>query len=163
MNYVRIDLPLFEHHEWAIPAAMGARALQKVAPNKYWAYVDYVFKNQELIGKRKIDEVVREWMEDNDVDWNAIAKVYNSKSERQALLDQVSRAFAVGVAATPTFVVNGQILGFGGGHVHDGCDSQCCWHPVPRRKSLPSSARTAQTGLRVSKSQSLKECPCRAL
>lgn len=113
INYTRIDLPLFEHHEWAIPAAMGARALQKVAPAKYWAYVDYIFTNQESIGKRKIDDVVREWMEDNDVDWAAIQKIYNSKSERQALLDQVSRAFAVGVAATPTFIVNGQIMGFG--------------------------------------------------
>ena len=113
MNYVRIDLPLFEHHEWSVPAAMGARALAKVAPAKYWSYVDYVFKNQEEIGKRKIDDVVKEWMEDNDVDWAAISKIYNSKAERQALLDQVSRAFAVGVAATPTFVVNGQIMGFG--------------------------------------------------
>jgi protein-disulfide isomerase len=113
MNYVRIDLPLFEHHEWAIPASMGARALQRVAPAKYWAYVDYIFKNQEAIGKRKIDEVVKEWMDDNDVDWTAVSKIYNSKAERQALLDHVSRAFAVGIAATPTFVVNGQIMGFG--------------------------------------------------
>lgn len=113
MNYVRIDLPLFEHHEWAVQAAMGARALQKVAPDKYWDYVDYIFKNQEVIGTRKIDDVVKEWAEDHDVDWNAMLKIYNSKSERQALLDQVSRAFAVGVAATPTFVVNGQIMGFG--------------------------------------------------
>ncbi|HEY0370898.1 MAG TPA: thioredoxin domain-containing protein [Thermoanaerobaculia bacterium] len=113
MNYVRIDLPLFEHHEWAIEAAMAARALQKVAPDKYWSYVDYVFKNQEAIGKRKIDDVVKEWMEDNDVSWAEIAKTYTSKAERQALLDQVSRAFALGIAATPTFVVNGQIMGFG--------------------------------------------------
>ncbi|HET8773456.1 MAG TPA: thioredoxin domain-containing protein [Thermoanaerobaculia bacterium] len=113
MNYVRIDLPLFEHHEWSVPAAMGARALQKVAPDKYWDYVDYVFKNQEEIGKRKIDDVVKDWMEDHDVDWAAIAKIYNSKTERQALLDQISRAFAIGIAATPTFVVNGQIMGFG--------------------------------------------------
>jgi protein-disulfide isomerase len=113
MNYVRIDLPLFEHHEWALPAAMGARALQKVAPAKYWQYVDYIFKNQELIGTRKIDDVIKEWAADNDVDWAAMDKIYSSKTERQALLDQVSRAFAVGVAATPTFVVNGQIMGFG--------------------------------------------------
>lgn len=113
MNYVRIDLPLFEHHEWAVPAAMGARAIQKVAPAKYWQYVDYIFKNQEIISGRKIDDVVKEWAEDNDVDWAAMNKIYSSKTERQALLDQVSRAFAVGVAATPTFVVNGQIMGFG--------------------------------------------------
>lgn len=113
VNYVRIDLPLFEHHEWAVPAAMGARALQRVAPARYWQYVDYIFKNQEAIGKRKIDDVVREWVEDNDVDWAAFQKIYTSKAERQALLDQVSRAFAVGVASTPTFLLNGQIMGFG--------------------------------------------------
>ncbi len=113
MNYVRIDLPLFEHHEWAVPAAMGARALQRVAPSKYWAYVDYIFKNQEMIGKRKFDEVWKEYLEDNDIDAAAVNKIYNSKTERQALLDQVSRAFSVGIASTPTFIVNGQIMGFG--------------------------------------------------
>jgi protein-disulfide isomerase len=113
VNYIRLDLPLFEHHEWSVPAALGARAVQKVAPAKYWSYVDYIFKNQEAIGKRKFDDVVREWMEDNDVDWAAASKIYNSKTERQAILDQVSRAFAVGVVATPTFIVNGQIMGFG--------------------------------------------------
>jgi protein-disulfide isomerase len=113
MNYVRIDLPLFEHHEWAVPAAMGARAIQRVAPAKYWQYVDYVFKNQETIGKRKFDDVIKEFADDNDLDWAALAKIYHSKSERQALLDQVSRAFAAGIASTPTFVVNGQIMGFG--------------------------------------------------
>jgi protein-disulfide isomerase len=113
VNYVRIDLPLFEHHEWAIPAAMGARAIQRVAPAKYWQYVDYVFKNQEAIGKRKFDDVLKEWLEDNDVDFAAVNKIYTSKSERQTLLDQVSRAFDHGIASTPTFIVNGQPLGFG--------------------------------------------------
>ena len=113
INYVRLDLPLFEHHEWSVPAALGARALQKVAPAKYWQYVDYIFKNQEQIGKRKFDDVIREWAEDNDVSWTEIQKTYGSKAEQKALLDQVSRAFAVGVAATPTFIINGQIMGFG--------------------------------------------------
>ncbi|HEY0158932.1 MAG TPA: thioredoxin domain-containing protein [Thermoanaerobaculia bacterium] len=113
MNYVRIDLPLFEHHEWAIPAAMAARAIQKVAPAKYWGYVDYIFKNQESIGKRKFDDVLKEYLDDNDIDAAAVNKIYTSKTERQALLDQVSRAFALGIASTPTFIVNGQIMGFG--------------------------------------------------
>jgi protein-disulfide isomerase len=113
MNYVRIDLPLFEHHEWSLPAAMGARAIQKVAPAKYWQYVDYVFKNQEVIGKRKFDDVIKEFAEDHDIDWTALNKIYSSKTESQALLDQISRAFAAGIASTPTFIVNGQIMGFG--------------------------------------------------
>ncbi|HEX8254121.1 MAG TPA: thioredoxin domain-containing protein [Thermoanaerobaculia bacterium] len=113
MNYVRLDLPLFEHHEWALPAAMGARAIQRVAPAKYWAYVDYIFKNQESIGTRKFDEVWNDYISDNDIDAAAVNKIYSSKTERQALLDQVSRAFALGIASTPTFIVNGQIMGFG--------------------------------------------------
>jgi protein-disulfide isomerase len=113
INYIRIDLPLFENHEWAIPAAMGARAIQRVAPAKYWQYVDYVFKNQETAGRRPFDQLLREYCADNDIDWSAVQKIYASKAERQALLDQVSRIFATGVASTPTFIVNGQMLGFG--------------------------------------------------
>lgn len=114
INYVRLDLPLFEHHEWAVQAAMGARALQRVAPAKYWAYVDYIFKNQQQIGPRgNFDLVLKEWAEDNDVSWEAINRIYASKAERQALLEQVSRAFSIGIASTPTFLVNGQIMGFG--------------------------------------------------
>ena len=113
ISYARIDLPLFEHHEWALPAAAGARAIQRVAPAKYWTYVDYVFKNQEDIGKRPFDKVIQEFAEDHEIDWAAVKAIYASKSERQALLDQVSKAYALGVASTPTFVVNGQIMGFG--------------------------------------------------
>lgn len=113
INYIRLDLPLFEHHEWSVPAAMGARAIQRVAPAKYWQYVDYVFKNQEEIGKRQFDSVLKDYCEDHDIPWPAVQKIYASKSERQALLDQVSRAFGVGIASTPTFIINGQIMGFG--------------------------------------------------
>lgn len=114
LSYTRLDLPLFENHQWAIAAAMGARAVQKVAPAKYWQYVDYVFKNQEQIDQRKnFDAVLKEWLEDNDVSWTEVQKTYASKAERTALLEQVSRAFAIGVASTPTFIVNGQIMGFG--------------------------------------------------
>ncbi|HKR66523.1 MAG TPA: thioredoxin domain-containing protein [Thermoanaerobaculia bacterium] len=113
LSYTRLDLPLFEHHEWAVPAAMGARAIQRVAPKQYWEYVDYVFKNQEAIGKRAFDQVFQEYLEDHDIDPAPIMKIYSSKAERAALLDQVSRAFTLGVNSTPTFIVNGQIMGFG--------------------------------------------------
>lgn len=113
ITYARIDLPLFEHHEWAIPAAMGARAIQSVAPAKYWQYVDWIFTNQEAIGKRNFDQVLREYAEDNDIPWAPLQKIYSSAVERKALLDQVSRAFSAGIASTPTFVINGQIMGFG--------------------------------------------------
>jgi len=113
VNYGRLDLPLFDHHNWAMQAAMAARAIQRVAPKKYWDYVDYVFKNQEEIGKQQFDKVLQNYLEDNDLDLAAVQKIYASKAERQALLEQVSRAFSMGIASTPTYIINGQMMGFG--------------------------------------------------
>ncbi len=113
IDYIRLDLPLFEHHEWAVPAALAARALAKVAPKEYWKYVNYVFDNQEMIGKQNFDTFLKNYCEDRDINWNAVEKVYRSPAERQSLLDQVSRAFDNGIVSTPTYIVNGRIVGFG--------------------------------------------------
>jgi hypothetical protein len=113
VDYYRLDLPLFEHHEWALNAALGARAIQKVAPSKYWAYVNFVFENQETIGKQPFDTVLKNFVEDNDVNWKSVEKIYRSPVEKKALVDQVSRAFDAGIISTPTYIINGQVLGFG--------------------------------------------------
>jgi protein-disulfide isomerase len=113
VNYFRLDLPLFEHHDWSFQAAMGARALQRVVPAKYWEYVNWVFANQEILTKETIDKSVKDFMTDHDVDWKAIDAIYSSPTERQMLLDQVSRAFAVGIVSTPTYIINGQTMGYG--------------------------------------------------
>lgn len=113
ITYLRLDLPLFEQHEWSVPAAAAARAIQKTAPAKYWAYVDHVFKNQEQIEKMSFDKFIYDYLEDHDIPRAAFDRIYTSTSERQAILEQVSRAFDVGVASTPTFIINGQMSGYG--------------------------------------------------
>lgn len=113
VDYYRLDLPLFEHHEWALAAALGARALSKVAPAKYWTYGNFIFENQETIGKQSFDKVFQNFCEDNDVNWKAAEKIYRSQAAKKALVDQVSRAFDNGILSTPTYIINGQILGFG--------------------------------------------------
>jgi len=113
VDYYRLDLPLFEHHEWALAAALGARAISKVAPAKYWNYVNFVYENQETIGKQPFDKFFQNWIEDHDINWKAIEKIYRSPVEKKALIDQVSRAFDNGVLSTPTYIINGQVLGFG--------------------------------------------------
>ncbi|HYS53526.1 MAG TPA: thioredoxin domain-containing protein [Thermoanaerobaculia bacterium] len=114
VDYKRLDLPLFEHHEWALPAAMGARAIQQVAPSKYWAYVNFVFENQEAVDKTpSFDTTLQNFCEDHDIDWKKVEKIYRSTAERADMLEQVSRAFDMGVNSTPTYIINGQIMGFG--------------------------------------------------
>ena len=113
VDYYRLDLPLFEHHEWALQAALGARAIQHVAPKKYWEYVNFVFGNQDTITQPAFDKLFKEYCEDHDISWTAVEAIYRSPTENAALLDQVSRAFDAGIASTPTYIVNGQVLGFG--------------------------------------------------
>lgn len=114
VRYTRLDLPLFEHHEWAFNAALGARAIQRVAPGKYWTYVNYVFANQEEIGKMPSYETfLKNFCDDRDISWKAVSAIFKSASEKQALLDQVSHAFDNGIVSTPTYIINGQIMGFG--------------------------------------------------
>jgi protein-disulfide isomerase len=113
VDYKRLDLPLFEHHEWSLFAALGARAIQKVAPAKYWDYVNFVFANQEAIGKTSFDKTLKSFCEDHDIPWARVSAIYLSNSERQALLDQVAHAFDSGVSSTPTYIINGQVMGFG--------------------------------------------------
>ena len=113
VDYYRLDLPLFEHHEWALDAALGARALSKVAPAKYWNYVNFVFENQETIGKEPFDKFLKNFVEDNDINWKAVEKIYKSPVEKKALIGQVSRAFDNGILSTPTYIINGQVIGFG--------------------------------------------------
>ena len=69
ISYARLDLPFFEHHDWAIHAAVVARALQRTAPSKYWAFVDFVFSNQESLTAKNVEAKMREFLADNDVDW----------------------------------------------------------------------------------------------
>lgn len=108
ISYARIDLPFFEHHDWAIQPALVARHLQKAAPDKYWSFVDAVFARQEQITAKNVDAQLKEIAGDLDLDWEKIAPVLKSQTEKRALLDQIGRLYDNEVFATPTFVVNGQ-------------------------------------------------------
>lgn len=114
VSYARLDLPFFEHHDWAIHAAVTARALQRTAPAKYWPFVDYVFTNQQALTAKNVEAKIKEFLADNDVDWKTIEPAWKSKDEKRALLDQISRFYDNEVFATPTFVVNGQRVFYSG-------------------------------------------------
>jgi len=113
IRYSRLDLPIFDHHDYAIEAAMGARAIQKVAPQHYWSYVDFMFKNQEEITAKNFAETFRNFLSDHDIDPKKIEPAFKSKSDREELLRQISRAYDNGIYATPTFIVNGQNIFYG--------------------------------------------------
>lgn len=113
IRYLRLDLPITDHHDWAMDAALGARAIQKVSPEHYWSYVDYIFENQPNITAQSIDGIVRDFVEGSGIDWETFVRYYESPSERNRLNRQTGRAFENNIFATPTVLVNGRTLFYG--------------------------------------------------
>jgi protein-disulfide isomerase len=110
IEFVRIDLPLFENNDWAFEAAMGARAIQHEAPNAYWDFVDYVFDRQVMLTRGNVEKTIREFAEERDLDWSRLEPFYRSTQERQKLVDQVGLIFDLGLFGTPTFLIDGQVV-----------------------------------------------------
>lgn len=108
IGYTRIDLPFFEHHDWTLRASLAARAIQKLKPEVYWDYVDFIFRNQDSITAIAIDKWITDFLQDRDVDVEPIRQVMNKSEEKRALIDQVGRLYSAEVYATPTILVNGQ-------------------------------------------------------
>lgn len=113
IRYLRLELPITDHHPWAMKAALGARAIDNVAPQHYWSYVDYIFENQPNITAESIDQVVRDFVEGTGIDWKTFQRHYESPSERSRLNRQTGRAFENNIFATPTILVNGRPLFYG--------------------------------------------------
>ncbi|MBI2213429.1 MAG: thioredoxin domain-containing protein [Acidobacteria bacterium] len=114
ITYARLDLPFFEHHDWAIHPALIARYLQRSAPDKYWPFVDSVFGRQEQITAKNVEAQLREIAADLEIDWKKIDPILKSSAEKRALLDQIGVLYDSEVYATPTFVVNGQRVFYAG-------------------------------------------------
>lgn len=114
ISYTRLDLPLFEGHDWTITASLAARAMQQVAPAKYWDFVDYIFDNQESIQLSSIDNMIRDWVEAKGVDQAKFTTLWKSDAELKKLLDHTGRVYDVSINSTPTFIINGQVTPYGG-------------------------------------------------
>ncbi|HUO85279.1 MAG TPA: thioredoxin domain-containing protein [Thermoanaerobaculia bacterium] len=118
ISYSRLDLPLTGSHDWTLLASLGAQAIRTVAPKHYWDYVDYIFSNQSEITKASIGTVMQGFCDMHDIDWKRVEPLIRDSKQRHAMLDQVGRSFEHGILATPTFLVNGQLVYFSGDGSH---------------------------------------------
>lgn len=110
ISYTRLDLPLFEHHDWVLDAALTARAIQKLAPAKYWDFVDLIFVNQPSITKANVQQVMSGFAEDLGIDWKSVSVEAAKPANKQQLLAQTGKAFDQAIYGTPTFIINGRIM-----------------------------------------------------
>lgn len=115
VRYVRFDLPLVGFHPWAFQAAVAGRAVYRQKPELFWSYKKAVYENQEQMTAFAIDDFVRGFAQDHELDMKRFDADVASEALRGELLKGVAMAFSNDVRATPTYMVNGVFVDPGDG------------------------------------------------
>jgi protein-disulfide isomerase len=106
------DFPLMQSHPEALLAAMAVNCAGD--QQKYWEYHDKVFREQYNKG----DDVIRlkpadlkKWAKDIKLDAAAFDQCLDSEKYKSEVLKDEADGEAAGVQGTPTFFINGRLMG----------------------------------------------------
>lgn len=109
IEFRRIDLPINTKHDWSMAASTAGQAILKLAPAKYWDYVDYMFKRQPDLTAATVETAIQDFAEGHELDWPAIRKEMRSPQARRAQTARLGALFSHGIFGTPKVLVNGRI------------------------------------------------------
>jgi protein-disulfide isomerase len=107
VRYVRYDMPLITIHPWAFSAAVAGRAIFRQKPDLFWTFKEKIYENQDKLNNFVIDDFVRGFAQDHDLDMKKFDADVNSPEIRADILRGLGAAFVNDVRATPTYLVNG--------------------------------------------------------
>jgi len=106
------DFPLMQSHPEALLAAMAVNCAGD--QQKYWEYHDKVFREQYNKG----DDVIRlkpadlkKWAKDIKLDPAMFDQCLDSEKYKSEVLKDEADGQAAGVQGTPTFFINGRVMG----------------------------------------------------
>lgn len=112
MKLVFRDFPLMQSHPEALLAAMAVNCAGD--QQKYWEYHDKVFREQYNKG----DDVIRlkpadlkKWAKDIKLDPAMFDQCLDSEKYKSEVLKDEADGEAAGVQGTPTFFINGRVMG----------------------------------------------------
>lgn len=108
IEYRRIDLPLFRHHSWALPAALYGRAIYHQSPEAFWNYKDRLFDHQGELNNFVLEDFTQGFAEGEGLDVERLMRESASEALKREILDGLGTAIALQVEATPTFWINGR-------------------------------------------------------
>ena len=106
------DFPIVQIHPEALLAAMAVDCAGE--QNKYWEYHDKVFREQynkgdDLIRFKAAD--LKKWAKDIKLEPAAFDQCLDSEKYKDEVLKDKADADAVSVQGTPTFFINGRVIG----------------------------------------------------
>jgi protein-disulfide isomerase len=126
VRYVRYDLPLVTMHPWAFTAAIAGRAIWHQKPELFWDFKKQVYDNQEKLNAFTIDDFMRNYAKDHDLNMEKFDAEVANESLKAKLMEGVGTAFSNDIRATPTYIVNGVMVDAGdnGAALHSYVESQ---------------------------------------
>jgi protein-disulfide isomerase len=117
VQFVYKDYPLSEIHPWATHAAVDANCLAAQNNDAYWEFADHIHGNQQEIGSQKgrdgqfaaLDRVTLEQGQRHNLDLAKLQSCVKAQNE-DTVKASVHEGDGVGVTATPTLFINGQLM-----------------------------------------------------
>jgi protein-disulfide isomerase len=106
------DFPIVQIHPEALLASMAVECAGE--QNKYWEYHDKVFREQynkgdDLVRFKAAD--LKKWAKDTRLDQAKFDQCLDSEKYKGEILKDKADGDAVSVQGTPTFFINGRVIG----------------------------------------------------
>jgi protein-disulfide isomerase len=105
VRIVARQFPL-EFHRAASGAARAALAAGRQGPERYWAYADALFAHEGMLGRSSFEATAQQL----GLDLDQFNKDFDDPALDLSVESDRLGALALGVSATPTFVVNGRVV-----------------------------------------------------
>ena len=113
VRYIRYDTPLVTIHPWALPAAIAGRAVWRQKPDLFWKFKEQIYANQDKLSAFTLDDFSRGFASDHDLDMAKYDADVKSPEIRADLVNGAGMAFTNDIRATPTYMVNGNLVDAG--------------------------------------------------
>ncbi len=103
------QLPL-QIHNWAMKASIASLCAYEQGNDKFWAFHDEIFDNQNKIKLDNADETFTAYAKKIGLNTKEFDKCIASPETAAKVQEEVKEAQSIGVSSTPTFVIEGMIV-----------------------------------------------------
>jgi len=103
VKFILRDFPLSEIHPEAQAAAEASGCAFEQGTEKFWAYHDKLYQNQEALSSSTYDVIAAQV----NLDEQAFKRCMSSHARQDEIQSDLADGAAVGVTGTPTFFLNG--------------------------------------------------------
>jgi protein-disulfide isomerase len=113
-NDVRVifkDFPIESIHKWARAAAEAGECLGRQKPEAFWAFHDWVFEHQQEVNETNVAEKALNIAKEQNLDISKASSCIATHATSEDVAQSVRQGRILGIQQTPTFFINGRMVG----------------------------------------------------